>query len=339
MSSLLNLSLVILAAGKGTRMKSDKAKVLHQAFYAPMLHHVLNAVKPLGVDQTVVIIGHQRDQVERSLAGFEVDVCVQENQLGTGHAVLCAESIVGKTGGTVMILCGDTPLIQSDELEQMYAKHLAHGGPLTIMTTLLENPTNYGRIICNSTGKVLSIIEEKDANPEQKKIREINAGIYCVNSDFLFSTLQKVGTNNSQGEAYLTDIVSIAAGNNYPVEKYRTSYPQDVLGVNSRVELAEAHQELQRRRNRQLMLAGVTMHDPATTTVAPGVQIHQDVILYPSVHITGHSAIASHCTLEQGAILKDTVLGEGVYVGAYSYLKGCHIEAGRTLAPHTILSQ
>jgi bifunctional UDP-N-acetylglucosamine pyrophosphorylase / glucosamine-1-phosphate N-acetyltransferase len=334
-----NLSLIILAAGKGTRMKSDKAKVLHQVFYAPMLHHVLEAVKPLVAEKTVVIIGHQRDQVKRSLVGFEVEVCVQENQLGTGHAVLCAESIVGGKKGTVMILCGDTPLIQSDALEQMYAKHLAHGGPLTIMTTLLENPTNYGRIISSGGGKVVSIVEEKDATPEQKKIKEINAGIYCVNSDFLFTTLQKVGTDNSQGEVYLTDIVSIATGNNCPVEKYITSYPQDVLGVNSRVELAEAHQELKKRRNRQLMLAGVTMHDPATTSIAPDVQICQDVILYPGVHITGHSVIAANCTLESGAILKDAVLGEDVCVGAYSYLDGCRINSGQTLAPHTILSQ
>lgn len=128
-------------------MKSDKAKVLHQVFYAPMLHHVLGAVKPLGADKTVVVVGHQREQVKRSLAGFEVEVCVQENQLGTGHAVLCAESLIGGQKGTVMILCGDTPLIQSNALEQMYAKHLAHGGPLTVMTTLLENPTDRKSVV------------------------------------------------------------------------------------------------------------------------------------------------------------------------------------------------
>jgi bifunctional UDP-N-acetylglucosamine pyrophosphorylase / glucosamine-1-phosphate N-acetyltransferase len=333
-----NLSLIILAAGKGTRMKSDKAKVLHQVFYAPMLHHVLGAVKPLGADKTVVVVGHQREQVKRSLAGFEVEVCVQENQLGTGHAVLCAESLIGGQKGTVMILCGDTPLIQSNALEQMYAKHLAHGGPLTVMTTLLENPTNYGRIVSSGDGRVVSIVEEKDATPEQKKIREINAGIYCVNSDFLFTTLQKVGTDNSQGEVYLTDIVSITAEKNSPVEKYITSHPQDVLGVNSRVELAEAHQELKNRRNRQLMLAGVTMHDPATTSIAPDVQICQDVILHPGVHIAGHSVVSANCILESGAILKDTVLGENVCVGAYCYLEGCCIESGRTLAPHTVIS-
>ena len=330
------LSIVILAAGKGTRMKSEKAKVLHQVFYAPMLHHVLTAVKPLGADKTVTIIGHQREEVERSIAGFDVELCIQEEQLGTGHAVLCAEKSVGSKKGTVMILCGDTPLIQSDSLEQMYRKHLAHGGPLTVMTTVLENPTNYGRIISNDAGHVLSIVEEKDASPEQKKIREINAGIYCVNADFLFTTLKKVGTDNSQGEVYLTDIVSIAVAQNHSVEKYMTLLPQDVLGVNSRIELAEAHKELQMRRNRQLMLAGVTMVDPATTSIAPEVTIGQDVILYPGVHLTGHSVIGKKCILENGVIIKDSSLAENVFVGAYSYLEGCGIEAGKIIAPHSV---
>ena len=332
-------SLVILAAGKGTRMKSEKAKVLHHVFYAPMLHHVLTAVKPLAADKTIVIIGHQRDDVEQSIAGFDVVLCVQEEQLGTGHAVLCAEQIISSKKGTVMILCGDIPLIQAETLKQMYVQHLAHGGPLTIMTTLLENPANYGRIVANDAGKVLSIVEEKDATVEQKKIREINAGIYCVDADFLFSTLKKVGTNNSQAEVYLTDIVSIATEENRHVETYRTHLPQDVLGVNSRIELAGAHKELQMRRNRQLMLDGITMHDPATTSIAPDVKIGRDVILYPGVHISGHSVIGKNCTLETGVFLKDSILGENVSIGAYSYLEGSAIEAGKDVAPHSLLSQ
>jgi bifunctional UDP-N-acetylglucosamine pyrophosphorylase/glucosamine-1-phosphate N-acetyltransferase len=338
MSDQSMLFLVILAAGKGTRMKSEKAKVLHHVFYAPMLHHVLTAVKPLRADKTIAIIGHQRSDVERSLAGFDVVPCVQEEQLGTGHAVLCAEQIIGSKKGTVMILCGDTPLIQTETLKEMYAQHLAHGGPLTIMTTLLENSTNYGRIITNNVGKVLSIIEEKDASPEQKKIREINAGIYCVDVDFLFPILKMIGTNNSQGEVYLTDIVLIATEQKHPVEKHLTSRPLDVLGVNSRIELAEAHKELQMRRNRQLMLEGVTMHDPATISIAPEVKMSRDVILYPGVHITGHSVIGENCTLKTGAFLKDSILGENVSIGAYSYLERCAIEAGKDVGPHSVLS-
>lgn len=339
MSDQSALSLLILAAGKGTRMKSEKAKVLHQVFFAPMLHHVLWAVKPLCADKTVAIIGHQRNEVERSIACFDIDLCIQEEQLGTGHAVLCAEQLIDSKKGTVMILCGDTPLIQSETLVQMYRKHLAHGGPLTVMTTVLEKPTNYGRIISNDAGHVLSIVEEKDASPEQKKIREINAGIYCVDAEFLFTTLKTVGTNNSQGEVYLTDIVSIAVSQNLSVEKYMTLLPWEVLGVNSRIELAEAHKELQLRRNRQLMLEGITMHDPATTSIAPEVSLGRDVIIYPGVHLSGYSVIGKSCILENGAIVKDSELGENVCVGAYCYLTGCSIEAGRAIAPHTLLLQ
>ena len=332
------LSLIILAAGKGTRMKSEKAKVLHQAFYAPMLHHVLAAVKPLKADKTVAIIGHQREEVERCLAGFDVIPWIQEEQLGTGHAVLCAEPVLGGKKGTVMILCGDTPLIRSETLTHMYQQHLSHGGPLTIMTTLLDNPTNYGRIISDDDGHVLAIVEEKDASPAQRKIREINAGIYCVDSDFLFTALKKVDSNNSQGEMYLTDIVSISVGMKYSVGKYMTSHPQDVLGVNSRIELAEAHKELQMRRNRQLMLEGVTMLDPATISVAPEVKIGQDTLLYPGVHLVGHCQIEKNCILENGTIVKDSFLGRDTCVGAYSYLDGCTIKAGDIIAPHTVLS-
>lgn len=339
MSAQSALSLVILAAGKGTRMKSKKAKVLHQVFYAPMLHHVLNAVKPLNAVQTVVIVGHQREEVESSIAGFAVTPCVQKEQLGTGHAVLCAESMLAGIRGTVMILCGDTPLILTETLEQMFAHHITHGGPLTVMTTILDNPTHYGRILADEVGHVRAIVEEKDATPEQKKIKEINAGIYCVDADFLFTTLKKIGINNSQGEVYLTDIVEIATAQNVPVAKYVTSLSQNVLGVNSRIELAEAHNELQMRRNRVLMLKGVSMINSSSISIAPDVKIGQDTVLYPNVHITGNSFIGKNCILENGAILKDCAIGDNVYVGAYSYLERCNVEAGKTIAPQTLLRE
>lgn len=336
---MTNLSIIVLAAGKGTRMKSDKAKVLHQVFHAPMLHHVLAAVKPLRAAETIAVIGHQRDEVERSLVGFDVDLCIQEEQLGTGHAVLCAEPLITSGQGTIMILCGDTPLIQSATLEQMYQSHVGHGGPLTVMTTVLQSPTNYGRIISTDDEHILAIVEEKDANSEQKKITEINTGIYCVEADFLFQNLKNIGYDNSQQEMYLTDIVSIAVGQGQPVAKYMTTRPQDVLGVNSRIELAEAHKELQMRRNKQLMLDGITMHDPATTSIAPEVTIEQDVILYPGVSLTGCCTVGENCILHNGVILKDSNLGINVCVGAYSYIEGATIAAGTMITPHTILGR
>jgi bifunctional UDP-N-acetylglucosamine pyrophosphorylase / glucosamine-1-phosphate N-acetyltransferase len=327
---------VILAAGKGTRMKSDLAKVLHQVFYAPMIHYVLSAVEELHPLQSIAIVGHQREAVIQALQGFDVDCVVQDEQLGTGHAVLCAEPAIGDQDGVVMILCGDTPLIKTATLRSMYQQHLDHASVCTIMTTILSAPSNYGRIISDDSGKVFSIVEEKDASAEQKRIQEINAGIYCINSRFLFDALERIGTDNSQGEVYLTDIVSIAVSSGFNVEKFINPCAQDVLGVNSRVELALAHKEIQRRRNRQLMLQGVTMHDPDTTAISHSATIGRDSILHPGVRISGKSSVGAFCLIEEGVILHNCTVADHVTIGAYSYLEGITCAAGSVIAPHSI---
>ncbi|MBU0945054.1 MAG: NTP transferase domain-containing protein [Proteobacteria bacterium] len=329
------LSLVLLAAGKGTRMKSNKAKVLHELFYAPMLHHVLHAVSPLQAEKTVVVVGHQKEAVEESLAGFSVDTVVQKEQLGTGHAVLCSKPVLAEMKGTIMILCGDTPLIRSETLQAMLTAHTQCEAVLTVMTTILDNPSHYGRIICDNEGMVLSIVEEKDANPREKKIQEINAGIYCVDAEFLFSHLLAIGTDNSQGEIYLTDIVSLAVEDGHPVHKFINPVPQDVLGVNSRVELAEAQRELQLRRNRVLMLNGVGMISPETTLVSPQTTIDQDVTLHPGVQLSGESTISTGCVIETGALLHNVTLAADCRIGAYSCLNGCSLQPKSIIPPHT----
>lgn len=329
----LPLSIIILAAGKGTRMKSDKAKVLHEVFYAPMVHHVINAILPLRPAQTVVIVGHQKSAVEEALNSFDVIFVVQKEQLGTGHAVLVAENAIIEDTDTVMILCGDTPLVKADTLQEMYSYHQQQNSALTLMTTVLEHPTNYGRIICDTNYKVQDIVEEKDATGEQLEIKEINAGIYCVEKTFLFSALKMVGTNNSQGEVYLTDIVKLAVDSGLVVEKYMAQTPLDVLGVNSRVELADAQNELQMRRNRVLMLQGVTMNNPQTISVSPESFIEKDTILGPSVNISNRSRIGHSCRIGQGAILKNCQIGDNVTIGPYSCLVDCTVAANTTLAP------
>lgn len=328
-----NLSLLVLAAGKGTRMKSDKAKVLHELFYAPMLHHVLKAVSPLQPEKTVVVIGHQRQAVQESLSDFSVDTVIQEKQLGTGHAVLCSEPVLGNIKGTVMILCGDIPLIRSETLQAMATEHQSQNSVLTVMTTHLDNPTHYGRVICDSNNSIRSIVEEKDASPEEKKIKEINAGIYCVDAKFLFTNLLSIGTDNSQGEIYLTDLISLAVKEGHHVHKYTNQSPQDILGVNSRIELAEAQHELQLRRNRELMLCGVTMISPGTTLVSPQTKIAQDVTLHPGVQLSGDSNISSGCVIETGALLHNVTLGADCRIGAYSILEEC------SLPPKTLIPQ
>ncbi len=334
MSDNSTLYLVILAAGKGTRMKSNKAKVLHEVFYAPMVHHVLHATAPLQASKSIVVVGHQRNTVEESLSKFQVELVVQEEQLGTGHAVLCAEPAVDQMDGCVMILCGDTPLIRPETLQDMVTQHKTQNSTLTVMTTILDDPTHYGRIISGNDETVLSIIEEKDADSEQKKIQEINAGIYCIDTKFLFSHLKNIGTNNSQGEVYLTDIVTQAVSETLPVHKFVNPASQDVLGVNSRLELSEAHHELQLRRNRDLMAEGITMINPGTIQVSPQSSIEKDVTLHPGVEISGKSSIASGCTLQAGALLNNVSIGENCTIGAYSCLNDCELPANTRIMPH-----
>ena len=329
----LSLSVIILAAGKGTRMKSEKAKVLHDVFYAPMIHHVLNATLPLLPKQTIAIVGHQKSVVQNALKSFDVSFVIQKEQLGTGHAVLVAEHAIADQTDTIMILCGDTPLIKTETLKAMCSCHQKRNAVLTLMTTVLDNPTNYGRIICDSKDKVLGIVEQKDATVEQLLIKEINAGIYCVDRSFLFSALKMVDTNNSQGEMYLTDIVKLAVDKGLVVEKYIAHPPLDVLGVNSRVELADAQNELQMRRNKMLMLQGVTMNNPATISVSPDSIVGQDTILDPVVNISENSHIGQCCSIGQGTILRNCQIKENVIIGPYSFLSGCTVPADTTLPP------
>ena len=330
------LSVILLAAGKGTRMKSDQAKVLHEVFFAPMIQHVLQAVLPLDAERNVVVIGHQRQAVEAAVAPYGVRCVVQEQQLGTGHAVLCAQEAMPSRPGTVMILCGDTPLIHGDTLAEMYECHQRNGATLTLMTTLLDNPANYGRILRDKRGRVRGIVEEKDATEAERKIREINAGIYCVAQDFLFRALENVGTANSQGEVYLTDIVSMAVESDLLVQRYQAEDAEDILGVNSRVELAQAHRRLQLRRNTSLMLAGVTMHAPESITIAPQANVGRDTLLMGGVHLLGNSEVGERCRLGPGVVLENCRLGDGVDVGAYAVLRGCSICAGSSIAAHSV---
>ena len=335
-----NISAVILAAGKGTRMKSDKAKVLHELFFKPMLHHVLDTVSATDVAHLAIIIGHQRERVLASLQDAPVPYnftpVVQEEQLGTGHAVLCAESAC-HSADLVMILCGDTPLIRPETLQSMIAQHQESKARLTLMTTILDDPFGYGRIISDAEGSVLEIVEQKDATAEQQAIQEINAGIYLVDREFLFSSLQQVGTDNSQGEVYLTDIVSIATQQGKRVEKFVHRPAIDVLGVNSRVELAQAHNELQIRHNQKIMLSGVSMYGPESILIAPDCQIGQDVVLHAGVQITGASVIGKEAEIASGALLHNCQVGDGAVIGAHAVLKNCRIAKGEQVPPLTRL--
>lgn len=319
-------------------MKSNKAKVLHPVFYKPMAAHVITSAQSLEPLQTIVVVGHQAEQVKKAFAPFGCDFALQQEQRGTADAVLATKKSISAIAKTLIILCGDTPLILPETLENFSRFHRNSGNDLTLMTTTLANPFGYGRILCDSDDSLLAIVEEKDATDEQKKITEINAGIYCVEKEFLFSALEKVGRDNSQNEMYLTDIISIGVHEKKRIQRVTIKNPIEVLGINSRQELSEAERELQMRHNRKLMASGVSMIAPETIRVAAEVSIAPDVFLEANVSLLGTSNIASGCHIEQGTILKDCNLDRDVIIGAGSYLANISLPEATIIPPHTCQS-
>lgn len=330
---------LILAAGLGTRMKSSKAKVLHEVLFKPMILHVLDSVKALNIDNTYVIVGHQREKVAELIAPYQAGSIIQEEQLGTGHAVLCAEEELGGMEGTILILSGDVPLIKADTLRAMLAAHLADNPALTLMTTTLDDPTNYGRIVRDDNGNLKEIVEEKDATAEQRKINEINAGIYCAEFSFLFQALKKVGRDNKQGEIYLTDIVEIAIDNGLQVATFNGAGGEELLGINSRNELAAANKYLQHHKNIQLMADGISLLDPETIFIQQEVQIGGDTVIHANVQISGNTIIGKNCTLGPDVILHECRIGDNAVIGPFSNLVSCTVLDNEQVAPHSNLKQ
>ncbi|MDF1577991.1 MAG: NTP transferase domain-containing protein [Desulfurivibrionaceae bacterium] len=329
---------VVLAAGKGTRMKSVRAKVLHELFFAPMLHHVIRAIAPLNLLEIVVVTGHQAEVVEKSLADFEVSFARQERQRGTADAVSAAEAGLADFRGTILILCGDTPLVRTETLRAMLEAHRAAEAVLTVMTTRMDDPANYGRIVTDQQGDLLRIVEEKDASVAEKGINEVNAGIYCVDSAFLFGGLRGIGSNNRQGEFYLTDLVEIARAEGLAVNRHVCEESLEVLGINSRVELAEAHAILQKRRNHQLMTAGVTIIGPDSVDIALEVEIGADCEVGRNVLISGRTVIGRGCRIGPNTVIRDCRIGDGAVIGALCCLENREVGMAAVLEDATIIS-
>lgn len=328
---------LVLAAGKGTRMKSDRPKVLHEAFFSPMIHHVMDALQALSLCRNVVVTGHQHRLVEEALrGGNSLSFVHQTQQLGTGHAVLSCEDELRDHTGSVLILCGDTPLVRPETLQQFLRAHIESASVLTVMTTNVSAPDNYGRIVCDEQGNIVKIVEEKDASDEEKKIREINAGIYCVEKQFLFDALKKIGTDNKQGEVYLTDIVGIATDSGVQTNKFRCLDSEEILGVNSRRELAQAHSVLQRRYLHLLMDSGVTLIQPESIIIEKTVKIGKDSVVYPYTSLTGGCTIGTGVHIDSFVKIHDCTVGDSVRIGSFSHLEQRNIPAWSTVSPHTI---
>lgn len=238
---------VILAAGKGTRMKSDLVKVLHPICGKPMVWYVVDLARTLGAEKTVVVVGHQASTVREAMGGEDLTYALQEEQLGSAHAVLQAADALDGFDGDVLILCGDVPLLLSSTIEALLASHRSHGGVITVMTALLDDPGSYGRVVKNEAGEVLKIVEARDANEEEKAVREINTGIYCARSNFLFDAVRKIGNTNAQGEYYFTDIFEIARREGHRTGSFIIPDPSEAMGINTPDDLKVAESMMQGR--------------------------------------------------------------------------------------------
>ncbi len=307
----MKLKTLILAAGKGTRMKSDLPKVIHKVNGIPMVKKILNELEKLGTEENILILGHKKEEILKELG--EIKYAIQEEQLGTGHAIMQAENLLKDYEGDVMILCGDTPLLRHETLKAMYEAHKKSGVATTILTSVYENPFGYGRIVKDGE-KVTAIVEEKEADEETKKIKEVNAGVYCCNAKELFAALKKVTNNNEKGEYYLTDIVGIQVGEGKTVASFVLEDNREILGVNSKVELAEASKILRERKNTSLMEEGVILIDPASTYIEETVKIGRDTVIYPTVMLQGNTVIGENCEIIGCTRIIDSTLGNDIRI-------------------------
>jgi len=312
---------LILAAGRGTRMKSGLVKIMHSLGGYPMIFWPVRAAHAAGAARTVIVAGYQGERVREYFADArDISFALQEVQLGTGHAVACAAPLLRGSVDRVLILCGDVPLIRSATLQSMLSSHEASQATLTVLTTRLENPHGYGRVVKGDDGRVLRIVEEKDATTEEKGLDEINTGIYCVETKFLFDSVKGLNNDNVQEEFYLTDIVKMGAEQGKLCQSFTVTDVEEIMGVNDRVQLAAAGKVLRRRINDKLMLAGVTIIDPETAYIEEGVEVGMDTVIHPNVHISGPSTIGTNCLIEPSVVIRGCRIGNGVTIKAGSVM-------------------
>lgn len=327
---------VILAAGQGTRMKSKLHKVLHAICGKPMVEHVTDQVSQLGMDKIVTIVGHGAEEVKLQLEGKCLFV-LQEEQLGTAHAVIQAKPLLKDEDGTTVVVCGDTPLIKAETIEALMKHHENQGAKATILTAYVANPTGYGRIIRDDAGHIERIVEHKDATQEEREVKEINTGIYCFDNKALFSVLDKVSNHNTQGEYYLPDAIGILKAKGSVIAAYQTDDFEQSLGVNDRVQLAAAEKILQRRINEFHMKNGVTIRDPEHTYIGSDVVIGQDTVIEPGVMLAGNVTIGQNChigpnteiknchvgndTTIRQSVAADSAIGSHVQIGPFSHIR------------------
>jgi bifunctional UDP-N-acetylglucosamine pyrophosphorylase / glucosamine-1-phosphate N-acetyltransferase len=323
---------VILAAGQGTRMKSSLPKVLHPLAGRPLVDYPLQLAKRLGAARPVLVVGHQADRVEEALAGQAVTFVTQSEQLGTGHALLCAEPACRGFSGTLLLLCGDVPLLRQETLQQLLDIHHQRRATVSVLTARVKDPDGYGRIVRNGD-QLERIVEEKDATPEEKLLCEINSGIYAFSVPAVFEALTGVGRNNAQGEYYLTDVVALARASQQTVCAVPAEDADEIMGINDRQQLAEAGAILRQRINREHLLAGVSLIDPLQTYIDSTVHIGQDTVVHPGVHLRGTTRVGSSCLLEPGVVITDARLADRVHVKSGTVIAESDIGPDCALGP------
>nr|WP_281883877.1 bifunctional UDP-N-acetylglucosamine diphosphorylase/glucosamine-1-phosphate N-acetyltransferase GlmU [Paenibacillus sp. YYML68] len=327
---------IVLAAGQGKRMKSKLYKVLHPVCGKPMVGHVVSTLEKLQVSRTVVVVGHGAEMVKGYL-GDRAEYALQAEQLGTGHAVLQTKELLAEEEGLTIVICGDTPLVSVETLEGMMTLHKERGAAATILTAVVDQPKGYGRIIRDDSGYVTKIVEEKDCSEEQRLVQEINTGTYCFDNRKLFAALSQVTNQNAQNEYYITDVIAILNGQGERVDGYVLADSAESIGVNDRLALAEAEQAMRTRINRNHMLNGVTIIDPASTYIEADVQIGADTVIYPGTVLRGETVIGEDCVLGpqtdiadsrldagvtvKQSVLQEAVAGKGSTIGPFAYLR------------------
>ncbi len=292
----MNKFAIILAAGQGTRMQSKLYKVLHPVCGKPMVEHVVDNIRSLDMMEVITIVGHGSEDVRKRL-GDKSAYVVQDEQLGTGHAVTQAEAVLGDKEGVTVVICGDTPLIRKETLEQLIQAHIEARSKATILTAIAPIPFGYGRIIRDSSGAIEKIVEQKDCNEQETLVQEVNTGTYCFDNQLLFETLKKVGNNNAQQEYYLTDVIEILRNDNQVVSAFCTPDFDETLGVNDRVQLAQAEKLMQMRVNEMHMRKGVSIPDPTNTYIGMGVEIGRDTVIKPGTILSGTTTIGEDCVI------------------------------------------
>mgnify|MGYP001202621695 CR=1 FL=1 len=330
----MKVSSVILAAGHGTRMKSELPKMLHPLAGKPLVMHALSIAAALTDEPPVVVVGHGEDSVRKAV-GSAARFALQEKQLGTANAVQAAEELLGHEAGLILVTYADMPLLKQDTLRRLVNLQLENPGPITMLSVVLDEPHGFGRVVRGVDGRVLAIVEEAVANPAQLAVRELNASAFVFRSEWLWPALRRVRIS-PKGEYYLTDLVEIAVADGLQVSAYCTPDPTEAVGVNTRVHLAEVETILRKRINTEWMLAGISMVDPETTYIEPEVELSRDTLIYPNTWLRGNTRIGANCVLGPNTVVNNSQIGAGCTLTG-AVVEDSDVAAGTHLAPFTHL--